>query len=91
MAEEVVVEEYKYICSPGQKKPKLDWRCNGGAVYEKGPNIPHFLRKLRSLNVCIPSVRTIESAVICWSGSIKNLVWFCSGASSANCVKKDVS
>nr|XP_054590297.1 uncharacterized protein LOC129154572 [Nothobranchius furzeri] len=80
MGEEVeVVEEYKYLGV--HLDNRLDWRKNSKAVYKKGHSRLHFLRMLRSFNVCskmqqifyktvVESV--ISSAIVCWGSSIRS-------------------
>uniref|UniRef100_A0A8C6LZA4 Reverse transcriptase domain-containing protein n=2 Tax=Nothobranchius furzeri TaxID=105023 RepID=A0A8C6LZA4_NOTFU len=80
MGEEVeVVEEYKYLGV--HLDNRLDWRKNSEAVYKKGHSRLHFLRTLRSFNVCSKMLQifyksvvesVISSAIVCWGSSIRS-------------------
>ena len=68
-----VISVYKYLGV--HLNNKLDWSHNTDALYKKGQSRLHLLRRLRSLWVCRPLLRTfydtvvasvIFYAVVCW-------------------------
>ena len=70
-----VVSSYKYLGV--HLDDKLDWSCNTAAIYRKGQSRLHFLRRLRSFNVCSDMLHmfyksVVESALlyaaVCWGG-----------------------
>ena len=72
-----VVPTYEYLGV--HLDNKLDYSLNTDALYKKGQSRLFFLRKLRSLNICIKMLQMLYqsvvasalfSAAVCWGGSL---------------------
>ncbi len=71
-----MVQTYTYLGVHLEKK--LDWSANTDVLYRKGQSRLHFLRRLRSFNVCRDVLYVfyklvVESALlytaVCWGGN----------------------